>query len=244
MPAAQAKTAIDGEVGVQRDGARTIVHVRRHSPFPHAYFDPGHWRSQAEAIGTGRGSAWIVRAAAGVWVLRHYRRGGAVARLSEDRYVFTGYERSRSVREFRLLRTLRQRGLPVPEPIAARVVRAGLTYSADLITTYLADTRSLGERLADGVLDASTLAAAGRCIRRFHDAGVCHADLNAHNILLDETGAAYLIDFDRARLRRPGPWQAANLRRLRRSCDKLARQHGAPEFDADAWERLVAAYAQ
>ena len=34
----------------------------------------------------------------------------------------------------------------------------------------------------------------GRCIRRFVDAGVHHADLNAHNVLLDSEDRVWLVD--------------------------------------------------
>ena len=64
-------------------------------------------------------------------------------------------------------------------------------------------------------------AAIGRCIRRFHDYGLCHADLNAHNILLRGDREVFLIDFDRCARRQPGMWRDANLARLRRSLDKL-----------------------
>ena len=46
-----------------------------------------------------------------------------VARLFGDRYLFTGEQRTRSAREFRLLAELSRRGLPVPAPIASRYVR-------------------------------------------------------------------------------------------------------------------------
>jgi 3-deoxy-D-manno-octulosonic acid kinase len=38
-------------------------------------------------------------------------------------------------------------------------------------------------------------------IARFHRAGVWHADLTAHNILLEVRGVPWLLDFDRGRIR-------------------------------------------
>ena len=75
-------------------------------------------------------------------------------------------------------------GLPVPTPIAARYRRRGLFYRADLITQRIENSEPLAARLLKGPLSLTQWIAVGRCIRRFHDAGVCHADLNAHNILL------------------------------------------------------------
>jgi predicted Ser/Thr protein kinase len=79
-------------------------------------------------------------------------------------------------------------------------------------------------------------------LRRFHDAGLDHADLNAHNILLDSRGDFWLIDFDKARLRAAGGWREGNLQRLERSLRKL--QGLSPRFcwtQAD-WAELRAGY--
>jgi 3-deoxy-D-manno-octulosonic acid kinase len=51
---------------------------------------------------------------------------------------------------------------------------------------------------------------------------VQHADLNANNIMLDGRGGAWLLDFDRGRLRKPGPWREKTLARLGRSLAKIA----------------------
>ena len=78
--------------------------------------------------------------------------------------------------------------------------------------------------------------AIGSCVRRFHDAGVCHADLNAHNVLLDADGGVHLVDFDRGSIRAPGAWRTANLARLERSLAKLA---GAETARGGALERAA-----
>ncbi|MDZ7828823.1 MAG: lipopolysaccharide kinase InaA family protein [Halofilum sp. (in: g-proteobacteria)] len=83
----------------------------------------------------------------------------------------------------------------------------------------------------------------GATIARMHAAGVDHADLNAHNILLIDEGAVYLIDFDRGRLRpAPGEWQARNLARLRRSLDKLSGDERGLYFEETDWEALQSGY--
>jgi 3-deoxy-D-manno-octulosonic acid kinase len=98
----------------------------------------------ADSSRGGRGAVWRIETPAGRAVLRHYRRGGAVARLSRDRYLWTGRERTRSFREFRLLAALDLRGLPVPAPLAARYLRCdALRYTADLLTLEIADARTL-----------------------------------------------------------------------------------------------------
>jgi 3-deoxy-D-manno-octulosonic acid kinase len=174
-------------------------------------------------------------------VLRHYRRGGLVARVNADRFLWTSEMRSRPVREITLNLKLHAAGLPVPLPVAARYEREGLAYRADIITEYLPDTRSLAACMEDGEVGLQAWAAIGRCIRRFHDHGLCHADLNAHNILL-RGEEVLLVDFDRCARRPPGLWRDANLARLRRSLDKLEDARAQRRFDEAQWHCLLAAY--
>ena len=188
----------------------------------------------------GRGSAWILERGGEQWVLRHYRRGGLPGRFIRDLYLWTGLEATRAWREWRLTDSLYKVGLPVPQPVAARVVREGVLYRADLITRRIPGARSLAE-----VLTTPTdipWEAMGRCVRRFHDAGVRHADLNAHNILLAADGKVFLIDFDRgARVAPDVRWQQGNLARLQRSLCKLA---GGNAPIAAGWARFLDAYAK
>jgi 3-deoxy-D-manno-octulosonic acid kinase len=116
-----------------------------------------------------------------------------------------------------------------------------------LITQRIAGADPLSARLgAAPPLAEAVWRAVGAAVARLHRAGVDHADLNAHNILLDGSGAISVIDFDRGRLRAPGTWAARNLQRLRRSLEKISRSSpvGRSEgFSAQAWEWLLAGYA-
>lgn len=208
------------------------------------WFEPRYWIARGAVVGEalGRGSTLIVAEGARRLVLRHYRRGGLVARLSPDRYLWRGESATRPFRELMLIARLHAAGLPVPVPVAARYQREGASYRGDIITEYLEGTESLAQRLAAGPPSFDTWAAIGRCLRRFHDAGVCHADLNAHNILLRDASTVYLIDFDRGSQRAAGLWRDANLVRLRRSLEKLNDQHGGRRFDELQWHCLLSAY--
>lgn len=209
-----------------------------------AWFDRAHWADQgkAEAQDGGRGGVVFAETPVGPCALRHYHRGGLAARVSSDRYLWTGAARSRSFREFRLLAWMTERGLPVPAPVAARCIVDGLTYRADLLTRRIPQVRTLAQRMAADDLDAALAERVGQTLARFHGAQVWHADLNAHNILVDAAGAVWLIDFDRGRVQPLRPaWQASNLRRLRRSFDKLGAQHVAG-FDEAFWRPMLAAY--
>jgi 3-deoxy-D-manno-octulosonic acid kinase len=177
------------------------------------------------------------------WVLRHYRRGGLIAKLSADRYVWLGAARTRSFAEWRLLAELRRRGLPVPAPIAARYVRGTLTYQADLITQLIPASRTLADSIAGAELAEPGWRAVGRTIAAFHREGVQHADLNANNILLSagssaDAPAVHLLDFDRGRLRARGSWENAVLERLKRSLEKVQRQRSDVRFGETQWQWL------
>jgi 3-deoxy-D-manno-octulosonic acid kinase len=192
------------------------------------------------ATAPGRGSAWFIAALPGgvPQVLRHFRRGGLVARLVEDRYLWAGAEATRSFRELALLARIEALGLPAARPVAARYVRAGAWYRADLLTVAIEGARPLAELLGAG-RGSAPWARVGATIRAFHDAGVRHADLNARNVLVSGDGAVHLIDFDRGAELRPGSWCAANLARLARSLAKF----GGPGTDSAEWRALLAGYA-
>src|SRR6185437_2153524 len=83
----------------------------------------------------------------------------------------------------------------------------------------------------------------GALVARFHRAGIWHADLNAHNVLVTSS-ALHLIDFDRGRLRVPAEgWRLANLKRLHRSLLKLgAAAQGEEAFRESIWTPLLDAY--
>lgn len=221
------------------------------APLDERVFEPGFWAARGELIDVarGRGSAWFVATAPDQWALRHYRRGGLIARLSTDRYVWLGEARVRAFAEWRLLATLARRGLPVPAPVAARYQRGGLSYRCDLLTRRIPGALPLSTRLASAALGDTAWRDIGRTVARFHAAGVDHADLNAHNLLLDDAGVVSVIDFDRGRLHAPaaatrsGAWPARNLARLQRSLRKIARELPPSRCGEREWRWLLDGYA-
>ncbi|KRG38638.1 3-deoxy-D-manno-octulosonic acid kinase [Stenotrophomonas panacihumi] len=205
-------------------------------------FSPARWGDKARPVGEGgRGGAWFVDAPFGHCVLRQYLRGGLAAQLSRDHYLWQGANRTRSFAEFRLMRALVARKLPVPRPLAAFYMREGLRYRAAILMERLEGVRSLADRaLVAG--HGAPWEETGRLIARFHRAGLDHADLNAHNILFDGNGHGWLIDFDRGVLRIPATgWREANLARLLRSLHKLRGERSREEVDKD-FARLRRAY--
>jgi len=196
-----------------------------------------HPRLPADAIPVasgGRQAAWYVTGMYGQAVLRHYRRGGLIARVNRQMYLWQGAQRTRAFAELHLLAKLYAQGLAVPRPLAAAWHRrAGLVYTAVLLTQRIPDVQTLAQ--ARDHADPHTIAHA---IAALHDAGVWHADLNAHNILLDAAGKVWLIDFDRGRDYGAPLSQAlrvANLQRLQRSLEKTG---AVPTL----WQAIARAY--
>lgn len=207
-------------------------------------FDAAHWADAPEGHGTvaGRGAVAFIGVGDIKCVLRHYYRGGMIRHLVNDRFFWTGESRTRSFAEWRLLAQLQGLALPAPQPVAARYVRRGAWYTADLVTRQIPGVRSLAARLADAPLAEEVWHGVGALIRRFHDALVFHADLNAHNIQVTETADCYLLDFDRGRIMSgAGNWSARNLARLHRSLEKI-RRTGDAQFAAADWKALRAGY--
>jgi 3-deoxy-D-manno-octulosonic acid kinase len=208
------------------------------------WLDERWWaqRGVVQRPAAGRGSTVLIEADTRNMVLRHYRRGGLMARLSTDRYWWRNPEATRSFREWRLLQAMRAAGLPVPVPLVAGFRRHGHGYSADLLMEQLSDVQSLAAQLQLAPLTLPRWVAVGRCIRRFHDAGICHADLNAHNVLFDASDQVWLIDFDRARCRARGLWSDANLARLYRSVEKTCQPLPEGHFTPADWFSLLRGY--
>jgi len=201
-----------------------IVYDADHIRHPGEYlFDPAHWEEQGALVGkaTGRASVLLLETEFGPAVLKQYLRGGWAARVSRHHYVFSGFERSRPLMEFKILEQLCAAGLPAPEPLAAICRRDGKVYSGWLMTRRIMHAEPLADRVAARPGDPSMWRKTGVCIRRFHEFGLVHADLNARNILVGEGDVIHLVDFDRSRVRKGDSRAfAVNLRRLRRSLEK------------------------
>ncbi len=186
-------------------------------------FNPGHYGDRARPVDAGgRQAAWFVEGQGWQGVLRRYRRGGMIARISRDAYLWNGESRTRSFREYRLLAALRAQGLPVPAPLAAAYWRQGPIYRAAIVVERIPGVRPLAQALTEPLWQPVADA-----IVRMHRAGVWHADLNAFNILIGNDGRVWLIDFDRGTQGALSERQRqANLDRLRRSLRKVAGEAG------------------
>lgn len=212
------------------------------------YFSVDFWKTQQALDGeaVGRGSAWFINAPFESVVLRHYLRGGWAAKISRQSYLFTTVSRSRPFREYHLMASLFELGLPVPRPVAALCEFHGVISKGAILTVRIPSAQTLADVLPGNndkwELDDGFWKRVGKCIRRFHDAGAWHADLNARNILLDAELQVFLIDFDRARFTPGKAVQGqGNLNRLKRSLLKLWPATALSEMEA-SWSQLEAGY--
>ncbi|MFV2005740.1 MAG: 3-deoxy-D-manno-octulosonic acid kinase [Gammaproteobacteria bacterium] len=177
-------------------------------------------------------------------VLKHYYRGGMIARLSKDRYLGFGVENSRAFKEFRLLKKMSELGLPVPDAVAARVEKQLFSYRADLISREIENVKTLSDILSGQKLDAAFWKKIGSTIKQFHQHDIYHADLNARNILITDSEEIYLIDFDNSYIRTgSASWKMANMARLNRSLMKFKKNTNGFNFDEKSWSLLLDGYS-
>ncbi|GAD75222.1 3-deoxy-D-manno-octulosonic acid kinase [Vibrio azureus NBRC 104587] len=187
---------------------------------PHqSLFDAQYWQKQDKVVGSasGRGTTWFIQLNDLQVALRHYRRGGLFGKLIKDHYWFAGWEQTRSAQELKLLQLLIDAGVNVPRPIAARAVKIGLTYKADLLSERIANAQDLVSLLQEKPLSEAMYQKIGQEIAKMHNANVNHTDLNIHNILIDDKRKVWIIDFDKCRQQPDGDWKQGNLERLKRS---------------------------
>lgn len=185
-------------------------------------FDAGYWQEQGKILGSasGRGTTWFVQLDSMQAALRHYRRGGLFGKLVKDQYWFSGWEQTRSAQELNLLQILIGAGVNVPRPIAARAVKTGLTYQADLLCERIPNARDLVSILQEKPLPEVMYQKIGQEIAKMHKVNVNHTDLNIHNILIDDQDKVWIIDFDKCCQQSDGDWKRSNLDRLKRSFEK------------------------
>jgi 3-deoxy-D-manno-octulosonic acid kinase len=198
-------------------------------------FDAGFWQEQGKILGSasGRGTTWFVQLDSMQAALRHYRRGGLFGKLVKDQYWFFGWEQTRSAQELNLLQILIGAGVNVPRPIAARAVKTGLTYQADLLSERIPNARDLVSILQEKPLTEVMYQKVGQEIAKMHRANVNHTDLNIHNILIDDQDKVWIIDFDKCCQQSDGNWKQSNLDRLKRSFLKEKKKHQIHWHESD-----------
>ena len=164
-------------------------------------------------------------------IIKHYEHGGLFRKITRD--VLLG--NSRPFRELVILETAFQKGIPVPEALAARVDRIfGPFYKGEITykeithsTNLLEYLKRLNRRPKEEKISAKRkiINSLAEAIKKMHTSGIYHADLNVKNVLIRNTGKGtqvYLLDFDCSEIKENLTLRVRikNLARFNRSCEK------------------------
>ena len=228
---------IPDRFAVHRVGATWLVFDRRHvRDLTELRLADAEKREQlfARAPRRGRGNAPSVELnPRESIVLRRYRHGGLLGWLTGPLFWGPG----RPLEELRVTARAEASGAPVPSVLCMIAWPVfGPFWSAIIGTREERTAHDLFVDLEQEAAPQMRLARArqvGEAIRRLHEAGVEHRDLQLRNILVTEPDASRIvvIDLDRAKFHRfgqvPADRRARNLGRLVRSVIKAGLWGGA-----------------
>ncbi len=174
--------------------------------------------------------------------IRRAQRGGLMRFFFSS--TFFG-ENPRPFQELLIASEARRRGVALPQPMGAAVdwIAPGV-YRGFFLTRALKGMTMWEFVRADDdpVVRAHVMLKARAAVATMHNAGVFHADLNLHNLMVTQAGESFVVmilDFDKARLY-DHPLSAGlrhrNAQRLLRSARKL--DPAGRYFDAAALKVL------
>jgi len=151
------------------------------------------------------------------WVKKHYFRKGLMSFL-DDKYITKGIKDTRSYKEFFILNYLFKSGFNTCRPIIGWVTYGHIYYTANLVTEALPSI-TLMKVLQLNTMKDLYWEKIGIEVRKMHDLGIYHGDLNITNIMIDEKkGNIFILDFDKSHFRKIDESVGkSNLKRLKRS---------------------------
>jgi 3-deoxy-D-manno-octulosonic acid kinase len=151
----------------------------------------------------GRGPVHVLGTPRGDVVAKRLSRGGVLGALARHAYL----DPERPLHEARAAEDLAARGLSTPPVVAARATRLGLLWTLEVATARFPSEGDLLEVLRARGPTPALAVAIGRTLRRAHDAGLRHRDLQVKNLLVPAgfpgPGGAFdphdlcLLDLDR-----------------------------------------------
>lgn len=159
-------------------------------------------------------------------VIKAYFRGGLLGRVIEKTYLGIGPCRGRA--EFEMLTRIRAMGVRAPAPVAF-ASKGRFLQNTWLVTRQIENARTLSElAMADEKAAAQSISAVAGQVRRLIQNRILHVDLHPGNILVNDCGRVYIIDFDKALQTRD---DAARLRqRYVRRWQRAVIKHELPLF--------------
>ena len=153
-------------------------------------------------------------------------------------FLLSPLQESKAFHSLRVALHLLRHGIATPEPVGAfEVRRAGFVQENGYLTLPLGpklNVKDFLRRISPGE-KAGVLLALGRELRRLHESGVFHGDLEQNNIFLrleEQPRRFYILDLNRARIlhQLPNLLRIADLSRLK--------------FGEEDYKRLLHGYAR
>ena len=168
----------------------------------------------------GRGKALEIKYKDKVYILKHYIRGGMVAKITYDKYILNSLASTRSLKEYNFLNNMHKKSLPVPKPAAFRVIKNQFTYQADLITCKIDNQGTLHDFIKEKKMNKELWKSLNLTLEKFFEEDVYHSDLNSKNIIINNNNF-YLLDFDNSYFFYDKKIFLKSINRLERSLKKI-----------------------
>lgn len=203
-------------------------------------------RAFAARHGRGRAPTALLQLGAGGprIHLRRLLHGGVLGPLLRGSFLGA----RRPLAELHVTRVLHRGGVPVPRPALALARRRAGPLRALAVGTWFeegtVDAHDFLAAAPDTRRRLAAAAAAGRAVRRFHDAGGRHADLHVGNLLLRERPSGFeciVVDLDKARLG-ADPTPAERMAELMRLFRSLVKRGHLERVGARGCARFLSAY--
>jgi 3-deoxy-D-manno-octulosonic acid kinase len=169
----------------------------------------------------GRSAVTIAQLEGIGWVvIKHYTRGGFIRYIVKRNYIKCG--KTRSQLEYQALQNAARLGVNVPEPIAY-AYHGNLFYRAWLVTREIPQQNTLAE--LSKIDEMQTRIAMKEVVNQIETLirnNIHHADLHPGNILVNNTGRVFILDFDKSSISRGSRNKLRDryLRRWRRAVSK------------------------
>lgn len=156
--------------------------------------------SEGVLAGRGRSGIQDVEGLGRVFV-KQYAHGGLLRHITGGRFLCVGP--SRSLLEFSMLERVRAIGVNAPRPLIF-VNKGSFLYQSWLFMEEIRDSKNLAQLGSADESDGGDLlhdgmAKLGAQVLRLIENKIFHVDLHPGNVLLDATGAVFIVDFDKAR---------------------------------------------
>ncbi len=130
-------------------------------------------------------------------VVKHYKRGGVIYYFNSHHYI-SSFTSSRAKKEFQFLEIVRKKGVNAPKPIAY-AIKGGFFYRNWLATEEIKNVKGLNS-LGDDDVDKieKYVKEVARQIKILIKEKIFHVDLHPGNVIYDDSGKVYILDFDKA----------------------------------------------